>query len=158
MAIEVKVVQTKPWRFYITNGTCNIWANIGRHLNHTLDRCVESGLQLCFRGKPIAPNSVITNSQWNEELDGLAELPTTFAAGAAVIVVKPSEEEEAKILLARQMAIKKVKGGLRTKDLLCLLPNHYVLVFYPDTFVVWDKHYIAGLNLINPDAFIKDLI
>lgn len=157
MAIEVRAAQSKEWAFYISNGKHNIIVNIGRELNHSLRIFIPWGLDFTFEGKPVNQRGIITQSNWEGEFSpfngqSFLRLPRTDS----VLFKSPTGD-----LLNAAGSSTSVYGATEKRtigNIAHMTKGQYVLVFYPDTFEVWDKHYIAGLCLINPNALIKDLI
>lgn len=157
MPIEIKAAQSKSWAFYISNGKHNIIVNVGRELRHPLRKFIPWGLDFTFEGKPVNQRGIITQSNWEGELSSLDRQPLLKLPKTDSVLFKSPTGD----LLNAAGSSTSVYGATDNRtigNIAHMTKGQYVLVFYPDTFEVWDKHYITGLCLINPNALIKDLI
>ena len=155
MAIEIKAAQSKAWAFYISNGKHNILVNIGRELNHSLRKFIPWGLDFTFEGKPINQRGIITQSNWEGELSSLDGQPLLRLPRTDSVFFKSPTGDLLNTATASSIYCETENRTIGS--IANMTKGQYVLVLYPDTFEVWDKHYIAGLCLINPNALIKDL-
>ena len=157
MPIEIKAAKSKSWAFYISNGKYNIFVNIGRELNHSLRKFIPWGLEFTFEGKPINQRGIITQSNWEGEFSPFNGQAFLSLPGTTLVLFK-SPTGDLLNATNSDSSFYSETNNQTVGTLLDIPKRQYVLVLYPDTFEVWDKHYITGLNLVNPDALLKDLI
>lgn len=156
MPIEIKAAQSKSWAFYISNGKHNIIVNVGRELRHPLRKFIPWGLEFTFEGKPINQRGIITQSNWEGEFSPFNGQPFLSLPGTTLVLFKSPTGDLLNATSSSSSVFSETEN--RTIGTIAnMVKGQYVLVLYPDTFEVWDKHYIAGLCLINPNALIKNL-
>ena len=155
MPIDIKATPSKSRGFYISNETHNIIVNVGRELYYSLYKLIPYGLKFTFEKELISKSGIITHSNWDGERSALGNKPIIQANHTIQIFISPVVGV---LIVCDRDGTIHAENYLTVSELLAKSRDQKVLVFYPDTFSVWDGHYLTGLCCINPNALVRDLL